>query len=145
MFYVAAILGLASTIRETGLGTLLGHGLLGVTPLDPRAPFWNFTALAGLTTVLSLAVPNGAPVLFTPMAAEAAAATGFGLLTVVMMSVLGFSTVLLPFQAPPIILALELGAVRLGDATRLSLVSAALTLLILVPVDYLWWHWLGHL
>jgi di/tricarboxylate transporter len=74
-----------------------------VTPLDPQAPFWNFTALAGLTTVL------------------------------------------LPFQAPPILLALELGAVRLGDATRLSLVSAALTLLILVPVDYLWWHWLGRL
>jgi di/tricarboxylate transporter len=145
IFYVAAILGLASMIRETGLGTLLGHGLLRVTPLDPRAPFWNFTALAGLTTVLSLAVPNGAPVLFTPMAAEAAAATGFGLFTVVMMSVLGFSTVLLPFQAPPILLALELGAVRLRDATRLSLVSAALTLLLLVPVDYLWWHWLGRL
>jgi di/tricarboxylate transporter len=111
MFYVAAILGLASMIRETGLGTLLGHSLLEVTPLDPQAPFWNFTALAGLTTVLSLAVPNGAPVLFTPMAAEVSAATGFGLLTVVMLSVLGFSTVLLPFQAPPIILALELGAV----------------------------------
>lgn len=49
MFYIAGTLGLASMIRETGLTTLLSF------------------------------VPNGAPVLFTPMAAEASAATGFHL------------------------------------------------------------------
>jgi hypothetical protein len=33
----------------------------------------------------------------------------------------------------------------LGPATRLSLPLGGLTLLLLVPLAYVWWSWLGYL
>ncbi|WP_341988103.1 SLC13 family permease [Azorhizobium sp. AG788] len=144
IFYIAGLLGLIGTVNETGVGSALGHGLVGLMPFSPEAPAANFALLLGLGSVLSLAATaNGVPALLTPMAKELSAATGFSLPAVLLTQVLAFSTVILPYQAPPIIVALELGKVRLADGTRLALASSALTFLLLAPLDYAWWRLLG--
>ncbi|WP_188582117.1 SLC13 family permease [Azorhizobium oxalatiphilum] len=144
IFYVAALLGLVATVNVTGVGDVLGHRLAALMPFAPDAPAGNFGLLVALASVVSLAATaNGVPALLTPMAKELSAATGFSLEAVVLTQVIAFSTVVLPYQAPPIIVAMELGKVRLADATRLSLASAGLTFLVLVPLDYGWWRLLG--
>ncbi|WP_084540072.1 SLC13 family permease [Azorhizobium doebereinerae] len=144
IFYVAGLLGLVATVNATGVGDALGHGLVALMPFAPGAPAQNFALLLALGSALSLAATaNGVPALLTPMARELAAATGFSVEAVVLTQVLAFSTVILPYQAPPIIVAVELGKVRLGDATRLALASSALTFLLLAPLDYAWWRFLG--
>ena len=62
-----------------------------------------------------------------------------------MLQVVVFSTVLLPFESPPMMVALQLGGVGVRPATRLCVALAAVTLLALLPLDYLWWRLLGYL
>ena len=144
--YVAAILGMAAMVTRSGLGDLLGRALLAVAPLDPAAPFRSFTALVGISALLNFVVTsNGVPALYTPLARMLADASGLPLLTVLMVQVIGFSTTVLPYQAAPIVVAVQMGGVRAADAVRLSLLLAAITFAVLVPLDYLWFAALGRL
>jgi di/tricarboxylate transporter len=46
-------------------------------------------------------------------------------------------------QGPPLVVAMALGEVRFADATKMTLALAAVTVLVLMPLDYLWWRLLG--
>ena len=144
--YVAGILGMAAMVARSGLGDLLGHALASVAPLSPAAPFRGFAALVGIATLLNFIVTsNGVPALFTPLAGTLATASGLPLATVLMVQVIGFSTTILPYQSAPIVVALQLGGVSTRAATRLSLLLAAITFAVLVPLDYLWFALLGRI
>jgi len=64
---------------------------------------------------------------------------------VLMLQIPVFSTVFLPYQSPPMMIAMHLGGVSIKDGTRLCIALAAITLLILLPLDYCWWRLLGEL
>ena len=143
--YVAGILGLAAVVTRTGLGTLLGHSLLTILPLDPQRPALDFGSLVVITSLLNFVVTaNGVPALFTPLAQTLAEATGLPLLSVLMVQVIGYATPVLPYQAAPIVVALAMGKVPTGDGIRLCLVLAAITFGLLVPLDYAWFALLGQ-
>ncbi|MHC2001272.1 SLC13 family permease [Methylobacterium sp. CM6241] len=145
-FYVAALLGLVAVINETGLGTRLGHVLLAVAPLEHGASAQNFGVLTIIAALFAIAVTaNGAPALYTALAGEMSRASGLDLTSVVMIQVVGYSTLFLPYQAPPIVMAMDLGRVPLRSATILTLVVGLSSLLIVTPLDYLWWRILGQI
>ena len=144
--YVAGILGLAITVTATGIGSAVGEALLQVVPLDPARPFTSFLALTGITTAMNfIMTANGVPALYTTLAERFADATGFPLLSVIMIQVLGYSTPLLPYQASPIVVAMALGKVPARAGMMLCLALAAATWLLLVPLDYAWFRLLGKL
>ncbi|MTH46981.1 SLC13 family permease [Intestinirhabdus alba] len=144
--YVAGILGLAITVTQTGIGSAVGEALLRVVPLDPDRPFASFLALTGITTALNfIMTANGVPALYTTLAQSFSDATGFPLLTVMMIQVLGYSTPLLPYQASPIVVAMALGKVPARAGLLLCLAVALATYLLLLPLDYLWYQLLGKL
>ncbi|MDR3462997.1 MAG: SLC13 family permease [Beijerinckiaceae bacterium] len=142
--YIAGILSLAAVVARTGIGSLIGNGLLAVLPLDPARPGLDFGALVGLTSVLSFAgTANGVPALFTPLARVLSEGTGFPLATVVMTQVIGYATPLLPYQASPIVVAMGMARIPPRDGIKLCLALAAATYLVLVPLDYGWFRLLG--
>ncbi|MCL6743365.1 SLC13 family permease [Kosakonia sp. R1.Fl] len=144
--YVAGILGLAITVTQTGIGSAVGDALLHVMPLDPARPFTSFLALTCITTALNfIMTANGVPALFTTLAQSFADATGFPLLSVIMIQVLGYSTPLLPYQASPIVVAMALGKVPARSGMLLCLALAVVTYLVLLPLDYAWFSVLGKL
>ncbi|ENQ7059958.1 anion permease [Salmonella enterica] len=144
--YVAGILGLALTVTQTGIGNAVGETLLHVMPLDTQKPFTSFLALTGITTALNfIMTANGVPALYTTLAESFAAATGFPLLSVIMIQVLGYSTPILPYQASPIVVAMALGKVPAKAGILLCLALAAVTYLVLLLLDYAWFRVLGKL
>ena len=144
--YVAGILGLAITVTQTGIGSAVGEALFQVMPLDAEKPFTSFLALTGITTALNfIMTANGVPALYTTLAQSFADATGFPLLSVIMIQVLGYSTPLLPYQASPIVVAMALGKVPARAGMLLCIALAAATYLILLPLDYAWFTVLGKL
>jgi hypothetical protein len=85
------------------------------------------------------------PAVLTPLAAPMAEAADLPLLTVLMTQVVGFSSLAFPYQSPPLMVALQLARVPLGIATKLTLALSLATLLLLAPLVFLWWRWLGYL
>jgi len=144
--YVAGVLGMVGLIDASGLGAALGATFLDWLPLAEGAPLTNFASLVGIGVLTGLATGlAGVPAVLTPLAEPMATAAGLPLESVLMTQVLAFSAVLLPYQSAPLMVALQLSGVPLGVASRLSLTLAAATLLLLVPLDYLWWRLLGYL
>ncbi|OXS28769.1 MAG: citrate transporter [Desulfovibrio sp. MES5] len=144
--YIAGILGLAAFVNHSGLGASMGTWLLHRLPLDPSSPGSSFGALVALTSTLNFTVTaNGVPALFTPLAQSLADASGLPLLTVLMVQVIGYATPLLPYQASPIVVAMGMGQVAARDGIRLCLALAAITFLMLVPLDYAWFKLLGQI
>ncbi|XQM36164.1 Sodium/sulfate symporter [Cupriavidus sp. H19C3] len=146
LLYVAGFLGLGAVVESTGLGTAISGALLHWLPLAPGHTAGNVGALSAMGAALGLMSTLPAlPAVLTPLAKDLATATGLPLETVLMLQVPVFSTVFLPYQSPPIMIAMQLGGVGLRHGTRLCLALAAITLLVLLPLDYLWWRVLGYL
>ncbi|MBP2168870.1 anion transporter [Erwinia toletana] len=143
--YVAAILGVTAVVVESNLGNRIASALLAITPLHDDRPFLSFLSLNAVTTALNFVVTaNGVPAMFTPMAQSFAEASGFSLLTVVMIQVFAYATPLLPYQASPIVVAMGLGNVPARDGLKLCLLVALVSALVLLPLDYLWFKVLGY-
>ncbi|MEM7652788.1 MAG: SLC13 family permease [Pseudomonadota bacterium] len=146
LIYVAGVVALGAMIADSGLGTLLGKTLIEQAGIAPGEPIRSFLVIAasGALSGLALAAP-GVPGVFTPIAEGLASASGLPLQTVLMTVVVSFSTIILPYQAPPLIIAMAYGKVSLGDAAKLTLFLTAASFLLLYPATAGWWRFTGHL
>ncbi len=144
VLFVAAALGLGTLVHDSGLGELVGGTLQQVLPLQAGHAALNFFSLALMSTLTGLVTTiPGVPTVLTPMAPELAAASGFSLAAVLMTQVIGFSTVIFPYQVGPLIIAMQLSGERLGHLLKITLPLALLTFVLVVPLDFLWWRLLG--
>ncbi|MGR2740623.1 SLC13 family permease [Billgrantia sp. Q4P2] len=142
--YVAGIVSLGALAFHSGLGERVAGSLLSVLPLREATDAAAFGMLSGLAMILgTLVTLPGIPAILTPMAPGLANITGWTPEAVYMTQVVGFSTVLLPYQAPPLIVGILAARISLRETARLCLVTAVLSVLLLWPLNYLWWEWLG--
>jgi len=142
--YVAGILSLGAMLVETGAGDIAGNWLLTHITFSKDTPFISFLSMIGLGAATNIAVTAPSmPAVIGPMAADIAASSGLPLKTVLMSQVIAYSTVILPYQVPPLIVAMQLGGVAVKDGAKMTLALAALSIILLVPLNYLWWSWLG--
>ncbi len=142
--YVAGILSLGALLVATGAGDWAGAILLKHIPFSADAPFLSFISMVGLGTVVNVAsTAPSVPAVVGPFAADISQLSGIPLKTVLMSQVIAYSTVILPYQVPPLIVAMQLGGIPVKDGARMTIALAIISLLTLVPLNYLWWSWLG--
>ncbi|WP_416370247.1 SLC13 family permease [Tritonibacter mobilis] len=146
LLFVAGIMGLGALIGHAGLGEALVVAASDWINLAPETPLWNLSVLTGMSTLVAMATSlPGVPAVMTPMAGDLAAASGLSIPTVLMTQVLAFSNVFLPFQAPPLVVAIQAGNLNTGAVVRFCLALFAISLCLLVPLDFLWWALLGQI
>jgi anion transporter len=141
--FVSSALGLGALVNDSGIGSSMGDVFTRMIPAG-GSDFLSFMVLSIISTVTGLvATIPGVPTVLTPMAAEFAQATGFSIPAVLMTQVIGFSTVLFPYQVAPLIIAMQLSNEPLSKLVKLTLPLTAVTIVVLMPLDYLWWVLLG--
>lgn len=144
VLYIAGVLSLGALLVKTGAGEWIGSWLLAHVPLSKDAPLTSFFSMVGLGVVVNMAsTAPSVPVIVGPLANDIAQLSGIPLKTVLMSQVIAYSTVILPYQVPPLIVALQLGGVSMRDGAKMTMALAAISLIVLVPLNYLWWLWLG--
>jgi di/tricarboxylate transporter len=60
-----------------------------------------------------------------------------------MSQVLGYATPLLPYQLPPVMLAMAMAGITIRDATRVLVLLALVTTPITLITAHFWWQALG--
>ncbi|MHA1564760.1 MAG: SLC13 family permease, partial [Alphaproteobacteria bacterium] len=144
VIYVAGIISLGAVVNATGIGKLAADMFLSFLPLEEATDFGAFGILAAISALVGLVTTlPGAPAVISPLSESFAASSGLSLNAVFMTQVIGFSTVLLPYQAPPLVVAMQTASIGFKDMTRVCLAMAAATILLLWPLDFLWWQILG--
>jgi len=144
VFYTAAVLGMGAVIAKTGLASQLGGWFAGLLPLAPGADATNLFVLTGMSALSTLLVTNpGVPAVTSPLAGELAQLAGLSVTTVLHAQVAGFSNIILPYSASPVLVGMATAGVALRDGTRLVLVITVLTFVLLLPLEYLWWELIG--
>ncbi len=145
LFNVATVISLGAVIAESGAGGLIAAKLFTITDFRPGEPAYAFGMFSAMNIVMGLfATLPGTIAVLAPFAGQVADATALPLMTVLMTVANGYSTVFLPYQAPPIVAGLRLGGVSLADGTKLTVTLSALTVVVLLPLTYLWWRVLGY-
>lgn len=144
LLFVAGALTLGTVVTTSGLGALVASRVLDLLPLREGADFVNFLSLSLLSTITSIfTTMAGAPAVLTPLAPQLSQSTGLSQETVLMTQVIGFSSVIFPYQVGPLIVAMGLAGESTRPLLKVTLSLFAVTALILLPVDFLWWKMLG--
>jgi anion transporter len=144
-FYIAAILGLGAVMVDTGLSRALGEALQSGLALERGRDALNFALLALLSTVAGAAVTNPAqPALLAPLASHFAEAAGWPLKAALMTIVLGFTTAVFPFQVPPMVVGMQVAGLTLRRVLRITIPVAAVSVFVLLPLNYFWWRAIGY-
>ena len=105
----------------------------------------HFSQSATRLQALGLFTTNPSqPALLAPLAGQLAQATGWRIEAALMTMVIGFSLMILPYQAPPVMVGMQVAGVTLRQILRLTLPLAAVCIFVLMPLDFLWWRWLGY-
>jgi anion transporter len=144
-FYIASILGLGAIMVDSGLSRALGDALQTGLRLEKGHDAANFATLALLATVTGAAVTNVAqPALLAPLAGHFAESAGWPLKAALMTIVLGFTTAIFPFQVPPMMVGVQVAGLKLREVLRLSVPLALVSLVVLLPINYVWWRTIGY-
>jgi len=144
LFLAAGILGLGGMISHSGLGDKLANKLISSLPLGEEKPFLNYIFLSFTSTLTAIATTlAGVPAVMTPLSNKLSQVTGLPIKTVLMAQVMGFSTIIFPYQLPPIVVGMQIAGEKLSAAIKFCFILAVNTILFLFPINYLWWKILG--
>jgi anion transporter len=144
-FYIAAVLGVGAVMVETGVSAALGAAAREVLPLRPGQDALNFGLITLAATAAGVLVTNVAqPALMAPLAGHFAEAAGWPLKAALMAVALGFTTLVMPFQAPPVMVGVQVAGIALRTTLRLTLPLMLVSVAVLLPADYFWWRAIGY-
>ena len=142
--FFASIITVVAVARGAGLDRLLADTIIASIPLSPDGGLSAIYSVYGFSLVLShLTTAPAAPAVLVPFAASLSEASGLSLPVVTMTQLIGIATPAIPYQAPPLIVAMSISKVPNAVFLRLCLYLAVAVTLLGIPLTYLWWQVIG--
>ncbi|MDO8953324.1 MAG: SLC13 family permease [Gammaproteobacteria bacterium] len=139
LFYVAGLVGLSAVINYTGIGSIIGQELIAHIPFAAGHNFFNYYLLTFCSMIIGLLTTlPGIPAIMAPLSGQLAQATHLPLTTVLITQVIGYSMFILPYQSPPLLIAMRLSNLSFKHVIKLCLIMTALSIIVIMPLDYLW-------
>lgn len=146
ILFLAAFVGMGAVITHAGLGEALGRWLIAGLHLSRESTLADFASVIGLGVVLQLVTTlPGQPAIMATFADTLAAETGWPLLTVLMTSVSAWALVMFPYQAPPLVATRAMSGLPVSAFLRLMLPFSAFGWIVMVPLQFVWWRFMGYL
>ncbi|MCY0964147.1 SLC13 family permease [Parathalassolituus penaei] len=144
LLLIAGVLGLGALINSSGVGQWLAQQLEIALPMEKGNNLHNFLSLAAIAFLSTLPTTQaGSPAMLTPMAQHFADSSGLSVYTVLMTQVMGYANIMFPYQSGPLMMAIALTGEASVRVLKVMMPLALIGLLVLVPLDYLWWEALG--
>lgn len=143
-FYLAALFGIGAVLDGTGFSGRLLSGVIAFLReaagggLDPHLVLT--AAAVPLDFLMDIAAVGAVA---TPGLLEVGAEAGLGPLASAMSVAMATTVAFLPYQSAPFMVALGYGTVTPRQLAISMFVISALSLLLLSPLNVLYWHWAG--
>jgi di/tricarboxylate transporter len=146
LFQVAGAVSLAGILDQSRLADDLAPAFLKLAHLSPDRPFLSYISFTLFAAMVNLvAMPAGTPAVLSPIAGQVAAATHLPVAVVQLSQMLGVCALVLPYQMPPMLIGFHLGEIEVRRALPYLALVAGVLLMLLVPLNFLWWRFLGAL
>ncbi len=144
LFFLAGVIGLGAVATHAGIGDAAAKQILPVLDLSPETPVRNFASMIGLGWVVAIfTTMPAAPSVLVPMADALAEASGWSRNGVLMTQVATWMIFPFPYQAPPVVVAMVLGDLRIAPIIKMLVTYMIVGVILLLPLHYLWGRWLG--
>ena len=143
--FVAGVIGLGAIASHSGLGGKVGSAMVTAFDMSDLESWQQYAAIVamGMVTGAVTSLP-AAPAIMTPLADALAQTTGWSLEGVLMAQVPTWIIFLFPYQAPPIVVALALGGVRVTTAMPAMVRLFAFGVIVILPLQFAWMKVLGY-
>lgn len=146
LLFVAAVLGIGPVLSESGAGALLANLLVDWVQPQGKSPAYGYFVMAYMASLGAL-VSNvsGSIATVSQIAAEISAATGLPLKTAVLAQIDGLNSIFFPYEALPVLVGLTMGGVPVIKTLKFSISFATLGLVVVVPLNFVYWRLLGYI
>jgi hypothetical protein len=142
--FVAGVIGLGAVAAHSGLAAAFGADLLARLDLAALPGWLQYAVLVGASALVGiLTCLPAAPAILTPLAQTIADTTGWPLTSVLMTQVASWVFHPLPYQTPPMVVALAMGGVALGRAVPIMVCYFLFGAVFAWPLHYIWGSVIG--
>ena len=144
VLFLAGVIGLGAVANHVGLGTLIAENILNILDLDRGNDFQNYVSISitGMIIGLFTTMPAQPPIMVA-MTSVLAEATGWSQLSIIMTSITAWGVFPFFYQAPPVVVAVALGNLKISDVTKMLLVYMMIGIFMKLPLHFLWGQYVG--
>lgn len=143
---LAGVIGIGGVVTETGLGSVIGSNLIMLMGIRNGTDIGTFASVVALGWSLEfLTTLPGQPAIMSSFGDTLSKATGWPLNAVLMAQVPAWGMLVFPYQAPPLIATRAISGLAIREFIRLLLPMAIFGWLVMVPLQWVWWKFIGYL
>jgi len=144
VLFLVGVIGLGAVANHAGLGTLIAENISSIIEFQKGADFQNYLSISLISIAVGLFTTIPAqPSIMVAMATVITDSTGWSQMSVIMTAMTAWGIFPFFYQAPPVVVAVALGNLRIRDVTKMLFVYMVFGILFMLPLHFLWGQYVG--